>query len=78
MRWCDRNGVGYLLGLARNSRLETLDCPWTAAAATCFAMTQEPVRLFGAFAYAADSWDRSRRVIVKAEHGPQGTTRGSW
>ena len=24
MRWCDHNGVGYIFGLARNSRLETL------------------------------------------------------
>jgi Transposase DDE domain group 1 len=72
MRWCDRNGVGYILGLARNSRLETLACPWTNAAATCFEMTNQPQRLFGTFGYAAASWDRSRRVIVKAEHTEQG------
>jgi len=72
MRWCDHNGVGYVLGLARNSRLEALACPWIHAAATCFARTGQAQRLFGAFAYQAGSWDRARRVIVKAEHGPQG------
>ena len=72
MRWCDRNGVGYILGLARNNRLEALACPWTHAAATCFEMTEEPQRLFGTFGYAAASWDRVRRVIVKAEHTEQG------
>jgi hypothetical protein len=72
MRWCDRNGIGYIFGLARNSRLETLALPWTHAAACCWEMTHEPQRLFGEFAYAAGSWDRPRRVIVKAEHGPQG------
>jgi Transposase DDE domain group 1 len=72
MRWCDRNGVGYVLGLARNVVLERLACPWTAAAATCFDMTDQPQRLFGTFAYAAGSWDRARRVIVKAEHNGQG------
>jgi Transposase DDE domain group 1 len=72
MRWCDSNGIGYVFGLARNSRLETLASPWTAAAATCWGMTQQPQRLFGTFAYAAGSWDRARRVIVKAEHGPLG------
>src|SRR5262245_48170576 len=72
MRWCDSNGVGYVLGLARNAVLERLACPWTHAAATCFDMTGEPQRLFGTFGYAAGSWDRARRVIVKAEHNAQG------
>jgi hypothetical protein len=72
MRWCDHHGIGYIFGLARNTRLETLALPWTHAAATCWEMTEEPQRLFGEFAYAAGSWDRARRVIVKAEHGPQG------
>jgi hypothetical protein len=72
MRWCDHNGVGYVLGLARNVVLERQAGPWTHAAATCFDMTGEPQRLFGTFAYRAGSWDRARRVIVKAEHNAQG------
>jgi hypothetical protein len=72
MRWCDRHGLGYLFGLARNPRLQRLARPWTHAAATCWALTHQPQRLFGEFAYQADSWDRPRRVIVKAEHGAQG------
>jgi hypothetical protein len=72
MRWCDHNGIGYIFGLARNSRLERLAGPWTAAAATCWTLSGQPQRLFGDFAYAADSWDRPRRVIVKAEHTAQG------
>ena len=72
MRWCDSNGIGYILGLARNSRLEGLATPWTHAAQTCWQMTEEPQRLFGEFGYAAGSWDRTRRVIVKAEHNAQG------
>ena len=72
MRWCDSNGVGYIFGLARNSRLLTLASPWLYQAEACWEMTAQPQRLFGEFAYAAASWDRRRRVIVKAEHGPQG------
>ena len=72
MRWCDSNGIGYVLGLARNNAVERLAGPWIHAAQTCFEMTGEPQRLFGELAYRAGSWDRSRRVIVKAEHGPQG------
>jgi hypothetical protein len=72
MRWCDHNGVGYAIGLARNVRLQALAGPWTHAAATCWEMTGEPQRLFGEFHYAAASWDRCRRVVVKAEHNGQG------
>jgi hypothetical protein len=72
MRWCDSNGVGYVIGLARNVRLQALAGPWTHAAATCWDMTGQPQRLFGEFHYAAASWDRPRRVIVKAEHNAQG------
>jgi hypothetical protein len=64
--------VGYILGLARNSRLEALATPWTHAAQTCWEMTGQPQRLFGEFAYAAATWDRPRRVIAKAEHTQQG------
>src|SRR5262245_17888436 len=72
MRWCDSNGVGYVLGLARNVVLERLAAPWTHAAQTCFELTGEPQRLFGTFGYAAGNWDRVRRVIVKAEHNARG------
>ena len=72
MRWCDRNGIGYILGLAWNNVLEKLAQPWTIPAAWHCHRTQEKQRLFGSFAYAAKTWDRQRRVIVKAEHTPQG------
>ncbi len=72
MRWCDSHGVGYVLGLARNSKLEALALDWTARAQHQFERTGEPQRLLGSVSYAARSWDRPRRVIVKAEHNAQG------
>ncbi len=72
MRWCDSNGVGYVIGLARNVRLQALAGPWLHAAAVCWERTKQPQRLFGELHYAAGSWDRTRRVIVKAEHNAQG------
>jgi hypothetical protein len=72
LRWCERSGIGYVVGLARNTRLLEAAGPWLHAAAVCFEMTGEPQRLFGELAYAAGSWDRARRVIVKAEHNSQG------
>jgi len=72
MRWCDHNGIGYLLGLARNSRLQGLAAPLMSEAAARFEATGQPQRLFGTFTYAAGPWDRPRRVIVKAEHNAGG------
>ena len=72
MSWCERNNVDYVIGLAKNSRLHTLSEGWYDAAAKVFEATQTPQRHFGEFAYAAGSWSRLRRVIVKAEHNAQG------
>jgi hypothetical protein len=72
MRWCDSHGVGYVLGLARNPAVERAAADWTERARRQFERTGQPQRLFGALAYAAGSWDRPRRVIVKAEHTAQG------
>ena len=72
MRWCDRHGVDYLLGLARNAVLERLGVGRMQEAQAQFEATGEKTRLFGEFSYAAQTWDRVRRVIAKAEYGPQG------
>lgn len=70
MRWCDRRGVGYIIGLARNPVLERLAQPWTVPAHLHAQRTGEKMRFFGSFSYAAKTWDRPRKVIVKAEHMP--------
>jgi hypothetical protein len=72
LRWCDAHDVGYIVGLARNSVLEKLAQPWTVPAAYHSRRTGKKVRLFGSLAYAAQTWDRPRRVILKAEHTPEG------
>ncbi len=72
LRWCDRDDVHYIVGLAKNDRLLALAQSLIAQAATQHAQTQQKQRVFGAIAYAAHTWDRARRVIVKAEHTDQG------
>ena len=72
MRWCDRNGIGYVLGLAKNSVLLRLARDQIERAERQFRRTGQPQRIFGSLAYAAGTWDRPRRVIVKAEHTAQG------
>ena len=72
MRWCDSRGIGYVLGLAQNPVLRRAARDEIARAERQFAQTTQPQRIFGTFSYAASTWDRSRRVIVKAEHTAQG------
>jgi hypothetical protein len=72
MRWCDRNNVGYIIGLARNAVLERLSQQWTEQSKQQFAQTGQKQRIFGEFMYAAETWDCRRRVIVKAEHLQKG------
>jgi hypothetical protein len=72
MRWCDAHGIGYVLGLAKNAVVLQRAQPWTDAAAWLFERTGQPQRLFGSFGYAAGTWDRPRRIVVKAEHNAQG------
>ena len=68
LRWCDRHDVGYLVGIARNNRLKAKAAPWRQMAKTLYHLTGQKQRLFASFHYAAGTWDKSRRVIVKAEH----------
>jgi hypothetical protein len=73
LRWCERAGVDYLIGLARNPRLETLAQPLMTRAKEAFAKEPQKQRLFGWIDYGAKTWDRDRRVIAKAEYTAQGT-----
>ena len=68
MRWCDSHDVRYLFGLARNAVLERESKEWLGWVAEAHRLDGQSHRVFGTLSYAAGSWDRHRRVIVKAEH----------
>jgi hypothetical protein len=72
LSWCERHGVDYLIGVAKNARLNRLAEPYLAQAAQAFADTAQTQRCFAETEYGAESWDRSRRVLIKAEHTEQG------
>lgn len=73
LRWCDRNNVDYIVGLAKNSRLKSIGAGLINRAEERFEETGDKQRLFAEFDYAASTWDRKRRVIIKAEHGSMGS-----
>jgi len=72
LRWCDKNDVGYVVGLARNKVLECLAAPFMDVAKQAFDQTGVKQRHFHEVSYAAKTWDRARRIIVKAEHLDKG------
>ena len=72
LRWCDRHGVDYILGLAKNAVLKRLARRSMITARWQYRCTGAKQRLFEEFSYAAKTWDRKRRVIAKAEHSEQG------
>jgi hypothetical protein len=72
MRWCDKHDVFYVLGLARNPVLEAMAAPFMQRAQAAFEKTEAKQRRFHEIRYAAETWERKRRVIVKAEYLPAG------
>jgi len=68
LKWCEKQGVFYIVGLAKNSRLKELAKPFVDQAQAQFAATDQKQRIFSSIEYAAYTWDKVRRVIVKAEH----------
>jgi len=71
--WCERQkNVFFVVGIAKNNRILKDADPMICQAAMQFDHTQEKQRVFGEMTYKAESWKRSRRVIVKAEHLEKG------
>ncbi len=71
MRWCEASDVEYVLGLARNARLqEALEAEMEQVRSEQ-ARTGEAVRRYKDFRYRTHkSWSRERRVVGKAERLP--------
>jgi len=72
LRWCERSGVSYIIGLARNARLEARVRLAELMLADEYERSGAKQRLIDEFAYAADSWNIERRVITRLEHSSQG------
>jgi hypothetical protein len=73
LRYCERHDVGYIVGVARNARLQRQVEGWEAALAAAYAQTQTKQRAIHEFRYAADSWNCERRLITRLEYGAGGT-----
>lgn len=72
INWCERSGVHYIIGLARNPRLEAMVEFAQLALRDEYERTGHKQRLIDEFSYAAQSWPHERRVITRLEWGEQG------
>jgi Transposase DDE domain group 1 len=72
MRWCDSDGIGSVLGLARNPAFQWAARDAIDRAERQFRRAGQPQRIVGSVSDAAGSWDRTRPVIVTAEPNAQG------
>jgi hypothetical protein len=73
LRWCEAHQVGYLVGLAKNPRVLGLAQSLIEQAQADFKAQPHKQRLFGEVQYRAETWDKERRVLVKAEQTDKGS-----
>src|SRR5690242_17174104 len=73
MSWCEANGVDFLFGLAKNTRLLKMIAEPMKRAEEEYRRTGAAARVFTELSYRTlDSWARPRRVVAKAEHLKKG------
>jgi hypothetical protein len=72
MDWCDKNNIDYIIGIAKNSRLESKASDLMEQAILEFENTGEKQRVFGDITYSANTWKYERRIIAKAEYSARG------
>lgn len=72
LAWCERNNVGYCVGLAKNSRLNAMTETHRERLAHQYAQSQVKQREFAELRYGARTWKTERRVIARLEHMEKG------
>jgi Transposase DDE domain group 1 len=73
LRWCEANGVDYVIGLAKNPRLIAEIAAELQEVKGQYERTEQAARAFKDLRYRTlDSWSRERRVVAKAEHLAKG------
>ena len=72
LKYCDKNDISYVVGLATNATLKRTAKPHMDAAQEAYDATDLKQRSFYEFEYGAKTWDRKRRIILKAEHLDKG------
>jgi hypothetical protein len=70
--WCERQDIGYIVGLAKNARLNKDAETTMGQAEAAYRQSGQTQRLFAELHYGAKTWTKRRRVIARLEHGAKG------
>ena len=73
--YCEAEGLEYVIGLITNDRLLAYAEELSERARAAYAQSKLKQRLFTETEYQAGSWEKERRVIIKAEHNDKGANR---
>jgi hypothetical protein len=71
--WLEEEGIVYTIGNQANDVLERLSANFVQKVRAAFEASGRPQRSFTSFRYAAGTWPRKRRIVVKCEVTSQGT-----
>jgi hypothetical protein len=74
-RFCEREGLGYLIGIAINQAFKERTQWAVSWLSQRFARDHTPHRFRGGFPHQAHSWNRPRRILYKVEVNAEGTNR---
>jgi Transposase DDE domain group 1 len=72
LNWCDRKQVQYVIGLARNKRLQGMVTEVEAEMNAAFEDTGIKQRRLVELVYGARTWKAARRCVARLEFGEQG------
>lgn len=72
LNYCERADVGFIVGLARNARLQQITEFLELSMKDAYESHGTKQRELGEFYYAANTWRHERRVITRLEYGELG------
>jgi hypothetical protein len=73
--FCEVNEFKYVIGLIKNNILKKEISKLSEQAEKDYKITQVKQQLFGETYYQANTWDKLRRIIMKAEHNEKGSNK---
>jgi hypothetical protein len=70
--YCEQHDIRYILGFSTNAKLKQMTWEPILAAKMLFQASEDktPLRLFREYQYRAGTWQKDRKIIVKAERLP--------
>ena len=72
LRWCEKHKVDYIVGIPSNKKLAKMTSRIAVKSKKKFNRIGKKSKLYTTVYYAAKTWDKKRKVIVKAEHTNMG------